>query len=149
MHRFLRFSTLAAVVAAAPALAAQDATRAPDECFRFSFGAWDPPLKTVANPFNPGGDPTAAPAAPGASAATRAWAAMTPSGKSASADSVLILFPAWWPSGVTIDWTGARGDTLAGTAHALVADGRLKSPVAAVRGLRIPCVPTERPDSGS
>lgn len=146
MRRFLRFSTLAAALAAAPALAAQDTTRAPDECFRFSFGAWDPPLKKVANPYNPGRDPTAA---AGASGAPRAWAAMTPSGTTASADSVLILFPAWWPSGVTIAWTGARGDTLAGMAHALVADGRLKSPVAAVRGLRIPCAATAQPDSGS
>ena len=115
-------------------LMAQSPVPMPDECFGFSFGAWNPPLKSVANAFNPGDDPTAgAPAG-----APRAWAARTPTGR-APGDSSLVLFPAWWPSGVAIEWTGARGDTLVGIAHALVADGRLRVPASAVRGLRVPC----------
>lgn len=115
-------------------LAAQGSSREPDECFGFSFGAWDPPLRSVANTFNPGEDPKAG----AATGAPRGWAARTPNGREAG-DSSLILFPAWWPSGVTVEWTGARGDTLFGVAHALVADGRLKVPASAVRGLRVPC----------
>ena len=110
-------------------LAAQATGREPDECFSFSFGTWDPPLKTVANAFNPGEDPTPAAAA----GAPRGWAARTPG------DSSLILFPQWWPSGVTIEWTSARADTLVGIAHALVADGRLRVPRSAVRARRVSC----------
>ena len=114
--------------------------RAPDECFGFRFGAWDPPLKTVASRYNPGYDPTAsAPAG-----APRDWAAKVPTGRpETAADSVLLLFPAWWPSGVSIAWRDERGDTLIGLATALVADGRIKNPVAAVRGLRVPCAKPE------
>jgi hypothetical protein len=114
--------------------------RAPDECFGFRFGAWDPPLKTVASRYNPGYDPTAsAPAG-----AQRDWAAKVPTGRpETAADSVLLLFPAWWPSGVSIAWREQRGDTLVGQATALVADGRIKNPVAAVRGLHVPCVRPE------
>lgn len=110
---------------------------APDECFGFRFGAWDPPLKSVASRYNPGYDPTtSAPAG-----AQRDWAAKVPTGRpEAAADSVLLLFPAWWPSGVSIAWREQHGDTLLGQATALVADGRIKNPVAAVRGLRVPCV---------
>ena len=120
--------------ALASPLAAQSAPREPDECFGFSFGAWDPPLKTVANHWNPGDDPTAA----SSQGAPRAWAARAPSGREPG-DSTLILFPAWWPSGVSVEWTSTRGDTLVGVAHALVADGRLRVPSTRVRGLRIPC----------
>jgi hypothetical protein len=132
--RMWRVAPIALVWVFGAPLAAQSSAREPDECFGFSFGAWDPPLKSVANTFNPGEDPKAG-AAPGA---PRGWAARAPSGREPG-DSSLVLFPAWWPSGVTIDWTGARGDTLVGVAHALVADGRLKVPASAVRGLRVPC----------
>ena len=127
-------------LSATPA-AAQGTAREPDECFGFSFGAWDPPLKSVASTYNPGGDPTSE-TAPGA---PRGWAARTPNGR-ASGDSTLILFPAWWPSGVTIEWTSTRGDTLLGIAHALVADGRLRVPTSSVRGRRVPC--TQAAQSG-
>ena|SRR2546423_8059479 len=114
----------------------------PDECFGFTFGAWDPPLKSVASTYNPGYDPKAS--APAGS--PRDWAARVPDGKAAAtpADSVLLLFPAWWPAGVSIEWTEQRGDTLLGRARALVADGRVKNPVSLVRGARVPC---RRPDS--
>jgi hypothetical protein len=122
-------------------VAQAQSTRAPDECFGFKFGAWEPPLKSVASAGNPGYDPTASAAAGSA----RDWAAHVPNGRNtgSSADSVLMLFPAWWPVGVAIEWTGQRGDTLVGTAHALVADGRLKNPVTIVRGMRVPCAHPE------
>jgi hypothetical protein len=127
-----------ATVCLASALSAQTPSdpRAPDECFGFRFGAWDPPLKSVASRYNPGYDPTtSAPAG-----APRDWAAHVPSGApQTSPDSVLMLFPAWWPAGVTIAWTEQRGDTLVGRATALVADGRVRNPVTSVRGLRLPC----------
>jgi len=115
---------------------------APDECFGFKFGSWDPPLKSVASTYNPGYDPVSS--APAGS--PRDWAARISNGKSdAPADSVLLLFPAWWPAGVAIEWTEQRGDTLIGKAHALVADGRIKNPVTAVRGMRVACRRPEEP----
>jgi hypothetical protein len=128
--------------AAATPVVAQQATRAPDECFGFTFGAWDPPLRTVASSANPGGDP----AAGDSSGAPRGSAARIATGR-LEGDSTLMLFPAWWPTGVTIEWRTARGDTLIGVAHALVADGRTRIPVSAVRGLRVPCAaPRSPPD---
>jgi hypothetical protein len=136
-----QFIVLALILVPATALRAQRAAT-PDECLGFKFGAWEPPLKSVASAGNPGYDPTtSAPAG-----AQRDWAARVPNGRTtgSAADSVLMLFPAWWPVGVSIEWTEQRGDTLIGTAHALVADGRLKNPVAPVRGLRVACA---RPDA--
>jgi hypothetical protein len=52
---------------------------------------------------------------------------------------VLLLFPAWWPAGVSIEWLEQHGDTLLGRAVALVADGRVKNPVSTVRGVRVAC----------
>jgi hypothetical protein len=109
----------------------------PDECYGFKFGGWEPPLKSVASTYNPGYDPkTSAP--PGA---PRDWAARVATGRSSTVapDSVLLLFPAWWPAGVSIDWLEQRGDTLLGRAVALVADGRVKNPVSSVRGVRVAC----------
>jgi hypothetical protein len=122
-------------------LPAAIAAQTPDECFGFRFGPWDPPLKTVASRYNPGYDPTAsAPAG-----APRDWAARVPNGRPETpTDSVLLLFPAWWPAGVAISWTEQRADTLVGRATALVADGRIKNPVTEVRGVRVPC---SRPDT--
>ena len=115
---------------------------APDECFGLKFGSWDPPLKSVASTYNPGYDPVSS--APVGS--PRDWAARVPNGKTETApDSVLLLFPAWWPAGVAIEWTEQRGDTLVGRARALVADGRLKNPVTAVRGMHVACRRPEEP----
>jgi hypothetical protein len=119
-----------------PTSAQATGPRPPDECFGFRFGPWEPPLKTVASRYNPGYDPTAS--AP--VGAPRDWAARIPNGSpQTAADSVLLLFPAWWPSGVAITWTAEHGDTLVGLATALIADGRLRNPVASVRGLRVSC----------
>jgi hypothetical protein len=114
----------------------------PDECFGFKFGSWDPPLKSVASTYNPGYDPVSS--APAGS--PRDWAVRIPNGKpETAADSVLLLFPGWWPAGVAIEWTEQRGDTLLGRARALVADGRVKNPVTAVRGMHVACRRPEEP----
>jgi hypothetical protein len=136
------------VLALAPVVAhAQSAPRmpAPDECYGFKFGGWDPPLKSVASTYNPGYDPTTS--APLGS--PRDWAARVATGRptATAPDSVLLLFPAWWPAGVSIEWAQQRGDTLFGRAVALVADGRVKNPVSSVRGLRVACRRSDPPDT--
>ena len=119
--------------------------RAPDECFGFSFGPWNPPLHSVASASTPGDDPVAGRAAPPPGDAPRESAARlasdAPSGDPAR-DSVLVLFPGWWPAGVSVEWRETRGDTMVGIARALVADGRFKNPVSAVRAIRLPCART-------
>ena len=123
------------VLVLAPCVSGAQAT--PNECYGFTFGAWDPPLKTVASAYSPGYDPTtSAPAG-----APRDWAARVPNGRTSNsaADSVLMLFPAWWPVGVEIRWTSEHADTLLGGAIALVADGRQKNPVTTVRAVRVAC----------
>ena len=114
----------------------------PQECFGFTFGRWEPSLKSASSIYSPGYDPTSS--AP--TGAPPSWAARTPTNDSsgARADSVLLLFPSWWPAGVAIQWTAQRGDTLIGLARALVADGRLKNPESPVRALRVPCRPPSR-----
>ena len=115
----------------------------PDECFGFTFGKWDPPLEAASSTYSPGYDPTSS--APAGS--PRSWAIRSPTRDSsgAAADSVLLLFPPWWPAGVAIQWTTQHGDTLAGIARAMVADGRVKNPETAVRALRVPCRGSPRP----
>jgi hypothetical protein len=128
--------TFALLLAGSGALRAQAApSPASEECFGFSFGAWDPPLKSIAPSASSA--PTSIP-----SSTSRDWAARLPSGRAATgsaSDSVLVLFPAWWPNGVGIEWTETGGDTLTGLAHAFVSDGRIKSPVSRVRAIRVPC----------
>src|SRR5204863_9010765 len=113
------------------------AIAAPAECFGFTCGAWEPSLKSAASTYNPGYDPKGS--AP--TGAPRDWAARVPNGRTADtpSDSVLILFPGWWPAGVAIEWKEQHGDTLVGIARALVADGRLKNPVSTVRAMHVPC----------
>ena len=140
--RAILFVMLAIVPGVVRAQAQPPRMPVPDECFGFKFGSWDPPLKSVASTYNPGYDPTAS--APAGS--PRDWAARVPNGKTETpADSVLLLFPAWWPAGVAIEWTQQRGDTLIGTARALVADGRVRNPSTAVRGVHVACRRPEQP----
>ena len=141
----LRLCVLVMLVLGPGVLGAQ--VPAPDECFGFSFGAWNPPLRSAASKYSPGYDPTSsAPAG-----AARDWATRVPTGRpmDTPADSVLLLFPGWWPAGVVIEWTAQRGDTLVGVARALVADGRLPNPVTSVRAMRVPCArpPSPRRDT--
>lgn len=129
---------LALVEAPAVAHAQASPSRAPDECFGFSFGRWDPPLSSASSTYSPGYDPTSsAPAG-----APRAWALRSPTGsrnQTQPADSVLLLFPVWWPAGVAIQWTEQRGDTLVGIARALIADGRVKNPETGVKAKHVLC----------
>lgn len=128
---------LVALIALIPGVVRSQSAPAPDECYRFAFGAWDPPLNSVASTYNPGHDPTtSAPAG-----TPRDWASRISNGKATDtpSDSVLLLFPSWWPAGVSIDWQQQRGDTLLGRAVALVADGRVKNPVTTVRAMRVIC----------
>ena len=128
--------TFALLLGGASASGAQ-ATPSPatEECLGFSFGTWDPPLKSI--------EPSASSAPASIPASTsRDWAARLPSGRSATgsgSDSVLVLFPAWWPNGIGIEWAETGSDTLTGVAHAFVSDGRVKSPVSRVRAIRVPC----------
>lgn len=133
-----RAAALAAIVAVAPALArAQDTSAArgdprPSECFTFAFGAWDPPLD-----WSAAGQRTDVSPPPPSPEAGRGDASHAGVG----GDSTLMLYPGWWPAGVLVRFTtrSAAGDTLRGTATALVADGRLRAPRAPIIARRIPC----------
>ena len=57
-------------------------------------------------------------------------------------DSVVMLFPKWWPVGVTVALPTRRpapGDTVTGRAQALVSDVRAKIPTSRVRAWAVPC----------
>ena len=124
---------LAIVPVRAPAQARPDSTaRNADTCYRFAFGNWTPALDLK----SAGHDSSARPlpgAAPG-----RDWAAAG-DGKG---PATLMLYPGWWPAGVMIQLPGgppAVGDTARGTATALVADARLRSPSATARAWGVAC----------
>lgn len=104
------------------------------ECLGFTFGAWTPPLDPKAAGHAPFPPAATLPHAPGG----RDWAATD----AAARDTLLLLFPSWWPAGVSIRFAHAprtRRDTVHGTATALVADGRLRAPEARVLGWLVPC----------
>ncbi|HEX6631788.1 MAG TPA: hypothetical protein VF048_11895, partial [Gemmatimonadaceae bacterium] len=104
------------------------------ECLGFAFGGWTPPLDPAAAGHAPFPPAATLPHAPGG----RDWAATD----AAARDTLLLLFPSWWPAGVSIRFAHAprtRRDTVRGTATALVADGRLRAPEAKVLGWLVPC----------
>ena len=119
-------------------LLAQAAT-APDTtdsnvCFGFSFATWTPPLDSRGAGHAAVTDSSQIPRAPDG----RGWAASLDS----SAETSLLLFPTWWPVGVSVEVPHrplASGDTVSGTAVALVADGRTEPPRSRVRVWRVPC----------
>jgi hypothetical protein len=129
---------LLALAVARPALAqsARSAERSDAEtCLGFSFGPWTPPLDWRLAGHGDAVDSTRVPRARGG----RGWAA--PSAQSAS-DTTLMLFPAWWPVGVIVELTTrapALGDTVAGRATALIADGRQAAPTSRVKVWQVPC----------
>lgn len=103
-------------------------------CLGFSFGRWTPPLDWHAAKHVGAMDSSAVGHAPGG----RGWAA----GDGEMPDSTLMLYPGWWPVGVTVALptrSPAAGDTVSGIATALVADGRVRNPTAKVRAWRVPC----------
>jgi hypothetical protein len=125
----------AAVLLAAPSLAAQQGLGAgdPPACYGFAFGAWSPVLDWKAAGHAGAMGEHVAPLAP----QNRDWA-MNDHGR----DTLLMLFPAWWPAGVSVAFDHpprAVGDTVVGRAIALVADGRLKAPTARARAWVVPC----------
>jgi hypothetical protein len=116
------------------AQAQQPDTTAPT-CLGFSFGTWSPALdwRTAGHGAPP--DPSGLMKAP----ADRDWAS---NGASGVEDSVVVLFPRWWPAGVAVTLSNRRpasGDTILGRAVALVADGRLPNPTARVRAWAVKC----------
>lgn len=105
-----------------------------DDCLRFVFGQWTPPLDAKA-----AGHPSFAPAeslpqAPGG----RGWAVSD----STTGDTQLLVYPSFWPAGVSVRFPRAPRtphDTVRGTATAFVADGRVRSPEAEVMAWLVPC----------
>lgn len=132
----VRIALVAVAALATPAVArgqaATAATEAAPVCYRFAFGAWTPSLDRAAAGHDPG---------------ARAAGAGAPNGRDWAADdfgggATLMLFPAWWPAGVSVTLRGpapAVGDTAVGTATALVADGRKQPPVAPIRVMGVSC----------
>jgi hypothetical protein len=103
-----------------------------DTCYRFAFGSWTPALD-----LRWAGHDTTARPLPGA-APGRDWAAPL----DAKGPATLMLYPGWWPAGVMVQLPGgppAVGDTARGTATALVADARLRSPAATARAWGVVC----------
>jgi hypothetical protein len=126
---------LAAALLAALPLSAQQASGAgdPPACYGFAFGAWSPGLDWKAAGHAGTVGEHVAPLAP----QNREWA-MNDRGR----DSLLVLFPAWWPAGVSVVFDHPPrivGDTVVGRAIAFVADGRLRAPTARARGWVVPC----------
>ena len=104
-----------------------------DECLGLAFGRWTPALDLAA-----AGHHVPNPASLAHAPNGRDWAAALESGR----DTTLMLFPAWWPAGVHVQLPSGRrvvGDTVRGTAVALVADARAKNPTARVLLWLVPC----------
>jgi hypothetical protein len=112
---------------------------APDApvCLGFTFGPWTPKLDWRAAGHGPPVDTSRLERAP----LGRDWAVNTQGGAH-EPDSLMILFPAFWPAGVSVDLptrTPAPGDTVLGTARAFVANAAKRSPTATVRAWRVSC----------
>lgn len=111
------------------------------ECWRFGFGPWEPALD-----WRAAGHEARSPDE--YLAAVRRGEASRPTAPSpnatwnaAAGDTTLLLFPDWWPAGVAVRLDPGRvaGDTLRGTATALVADGHTTNPVSRIVAIRRSC----------
>jgi hypothetical protein len=114
---------------------AQGTSRDEPVCLGFSFGAWTPPLDWRGAGHGEMPRASVLQHAPSG----RDWAS---DGGAGAADTLLILYPAWWPAGVRVDLptrTPAVGDTVVGKALAFVANGAVKSPEAKVRAWQVVC----------
>lgn len=101
-------------------------------CLGFAFGTWTPALD-----YRAAGHAPPVPGAITPPPGGRDWAVNFDRG-----DSVLVLFPSWWPVGVTITFPRpprAFGDTVVGQAVALVADGRRTPPRSRARAWMVRC----------
>ena len=135
-RRLISLVTLSGLLALTPAVRAQG-TSSSDEpvCLGFAFGTWTPKLDWRG--AGHGEMPSAGMLQRAPSG--RDWAT---DGGAGAADSLLILYPGWWPAGVRVDLptpTPAVGDTVVGRAVAFVANGEVTSPVARVRAWRVAC----------
>ena len=107
----------------------------PNLCFGFAFGSWTPALDWQMAGHGAPVDSARVPRAPNG----RGWAAIDVEHQS---DSTLLLFPPWWPAGVSVKLTNkfaSPSDTISGHAVALVADGRKRPPTSSVRLWQVPC----------
>ena len=149
-------STLAAGVAllavsgGAAAQATADTAAPVTGCYRLAFGTWTPTLdwRAAGHGWGPGSvrPKTDYPGGGGdASSRERAPAAGGPASWEASrSDSVLVLYPPWWPVGIVVHLAApllAPSDTVSGVATAFVADAGVASPTATVRAWRGRCRP--------
>lgn len=139
MHPSLRSVALCLALGLTPALApaarAQGRDTLSPACLGFSFGRWSPPLDWR------GAGHGAAPDTNGLARTpeNRDWAA---NGMVGLEDSLLVLYPRWWPAGIAVTLPTRRpapGDTIDGRASALVADGRKTSPTTRVRAWAVRC----------
>jgi hypothetical protein len=123
-------------------VAAGQSTRSTDApeaalCFGFAFGPWTPALDWKWAGHAATLDSARVPRAPDG----RGWAALDVQSES---DTTLMLFPPWWPAGVTIALASkpaGMGDTVSGHAKALVADGAKRPPTSAIRAWLVHCTP--------
>jgi hypothetical protein len=126
----------ASLAATTSAVRAQTAPSSADAatCLGFSFGPWTPPLDWHVAGHARTPDSISVGRAPG----DRGWATSL---NHPAADGTMLLFPSWWPVGVTVALPAralAPGDTVEGRAMALVANGTT-SPSAVVRAWLVPC----------
>jgi len=136
----LRLILPAALVALLPARTPQAQSVAPRDseppvCLGFSFGTWTPKLDWHGAGHGAMPSVDVLQHAP----AGRDWAS---DAGSEMPDSMLILYPAWWPAGVRVELPTrepAVGDTVVGRALAFVANGAVKAPEAKVRAWRVAC----------
>jgi hypothetical protein len=136
MPRPLPFLVTLAVLSLSSLAPAQNPAKdEPQVCLGFAFGAWTPPLDWRAAGHGAMPDSSRLQRAPSG----RDWASDAGAGEP---DSLLILFPKWWPAGVSVELptrTPAPGDTVVGRAVAFVANGARKSPTSSVRAWRVGC----------
>jgi hypothetical protein len=127
--------TVLMVAMAHTAIAQTTTGSEPSQCYGFAFGAWTPALDWQLAGHGAPVDSARVPRAPNG----RGWAAIDVEPQS---DSTLLLFPPWWPAGISVKFAtkpASPNDTIAGRAVALVADGRKRPPTTAVKLWRVPC----------
>lgn len=133
--RLLILSVALTIVVAPLALRAQSRASDSPVCLGFSFGAWTPPLDWRAAGHGAPLDTSRLAVAP----TGRDWAV---DGVDGVEDSLVLLFPKWWPVGVAVTLPTRRpapGDTIVGRAQALIADTKSRSPTSRVRAWQVPC----------
>lgn len=127
---------LAVVMLLSAPLPAQQAAEAPPVCYGFSFGAWRPALDwKAAGHAERRHEKAAHDVAPG----DRRWAV-----EGDRSDAALILFPSWWPAGVSVELPrrpASSADTVSGRATAFVPHGARTAPTSRVRAWGVRCGP--------